>query len=329
MCSPVACSTRFVSRACAPSFRLWHQVSTLLLSFLSSPAFPPPALLALQENVVSRIYAKLAPFEYVRWAIAVSQLVGGGSDVAASLAHVESVVPHIVKQSAGQTSIEQDEQALALLQLEIARRKLALGEDADAVKDRLTASKKTLDAYSGVMDARVYASYYQASYEYSKVKGNPQEYYTNSLLYLTYTPLASIPASAQSQLASDIGLAALLGKNIYNFGELLQHPILNTLDGTEYAWLPKMLQTFNKGDIPEFNNIFSTVKDKYVRLTAAQPPAQHRCRVATIIASRQLLTRAIAYRMSCDWCSSSLSPRARLSRRSFVSSRLSLRTPPF
>ena len=243
--------------------RLWHQVSTQLLSFLSTPSFTSAILLALQENVVSRIYKKLAPFEYARWSIAVASLVGGGA-VADGLKHVESVLPHVLHQSAGQVSIEQDEQAVLLLQLEITRRQLSLGVEIDLIKERLAESKKALDRFPGVMDARVYASFYQASYEYSKVKGNPQEYYTNSLLYLTYTPLSSLPISTQAALASDIGLAALLGKNIYNFGELLQHPILKTLDATEYVWLPKLLNTFNQGNIKEFNTIFGQVKDKYV-----------------------------------------------------------------
>jgi 26S proteasome regulatory subunit N9 len=115
------------------------------------------------------------------------------------------------------------------------------------------------------MDARVYAHYYQALFEYSKVKGNPQDYYTNSLLYLTYTPLNAIPEGQRSSLASEIGLAALLGKNIYNFGELLQHPILQSLENTEYKWLPPLLRTFNSGNIPEFNRIFNEIKGKYVR----------------------------------------------------------------
>lgn len=34
--------------------------------------------------------------------------------------------------------------------------------------------------------------------------------------------------AALQALAVDISLAALLGENIYNFGELLQHPIVST-----------------------------------------------------------------------------------------------------
>ena len=40
---------------------------------------------------------------------------------------------------------------------------------------------------------------------------------------------------AQS-LAVDISLAALLGDNVYNFGELLLHPIVRTLSSGLRAW---------------------------------------------------------------------------------------------
>lgn len=250
--------------------RLWHQVSQQLLSFLTQPSLAN-YLLPLQEHVVAKIWKKLAPMEYVRWSVAIAGLVGGGSNVPEGLKHLETVLQQItgVNAPAGAAAaIEVDAQAVLLLQLEITRRQLSTGVDPDAIKDRLAESKKSLDHYTGVMDARVYAAYYQAHYEYSKLRGNPQEYYTNSLLYLTYTPLSDLSTATKQSLASDIGLAALLGVNIYNFGELLQHPILAALEGTEYAWLPKLLRAFNAGNIAEFNSIFGQVKDKYVSTTA-------------------------------------------------------------
>ncbi|PWA54781.1 26S proteasome non-ATPase regulatory subunit 13A [Artemisia annua] len=47
----------------------------------------------------------------------------------------------------------------------------------------------------------------------------------NSLLYLAYTSVESLSGSFKLDLAFDLLLSALLGENIYNFGELLAHPI--------------------------------------------------------------------------------------------------------
>jgi 26S proteasome regulatory subunit N9 len=52
--------------------------------------------------------------------------------------------------------------------------------------------------------------------------------------------------------AHDLGVAALLGDSIYNFGELLMHPILDALDGSAHEWLKKLLLTFNEGSIGKF-----------------------------------------------------------------------------
>lgn len=52
--------------------------------------------------------------------------------------------------------------------------------------------------------------------------------------------------------AHDLGLSAFLGDTIYNFGELLMHPILDTLNGTPHEWLKRLLFTFNEGNIGKF-----------------------------------------------------------------------------
>jgi hypothetical protein len=76
-----------------------------------------------------------------------------------------------------------------------------------------------------------------------------------------------------------IGLAALVGRNTYNFGELLQHPILKVLIGTHYVtsiayinpcawlyigtsheWIGNMLEAFNQGDIRRFRTIAAESK---------------------------------------------------------------------
>lgn len=49
-----------------------------------------------------------------------------------------------------------------------------------------------------------------------------------------------MPVSSSQALAVDISLAALLGKGVYNFGELLLHPIVSPLPR---ALHPTLLRT--------------------------------------------------------------------------------------
>ncbi|MBA0701238.1 hypothetical protein Goari_021932, partial [Gossypium aridum] len=56
-------------------------------------------------------------------------------------------------------------------------------------------------------------------------------------------------------LAFDLSLSALLGDNIYNFGELLAHPIITSLLGTRVEWLYHILQAFNSGDLARYQEL--------------------------------------------------------------------------
>lgn len=61
--------------------------------------------------------------------------------------------------------------------------------------------------------------------------------------------LNSLNKQEQEQHAFFLGLAALLGEGVYNLGELLAHPVLESLRGTSNSWLVDLLQAFNAGDI--------------------------------------------------------------------------------
>jgi len=61
--------------------------------------------------------------------------------------------------------------------------------------------------------------------------------------------LSELSQSEQEQHAYFLGLAAFLGEGVYNLGEPLAHPILETLKSTDKAWLVDLLYAFNTGDI--------------------------------------------------------------------------------
>ena len=50
-------------------------------------------------------------------------------------------------------------------------------------------------------------------------------------------------------------MAALASDAIYNFGELLLHPILDSLHQTEHAWLRDLLFAFNRGDLKAWTGL--------------------------------------------------------------------------
>jgi len=151
------------------------------------------------------------------------------------------------------TKLNSDKEALLLLRLEIARRTLQANR-VEAAKEKLEACKAVLVDFAE-LDSSVNSAYYRVSALLQKTMGEAGEFYTCSLLYLAYTPLDTLSLEERQALAFDLGLAALCAEKLYQFGELLLHPILKCLEGTPGEWLVTMLQAFNQGDIAAFEKV--------------------------------------------------------------------------
>lgn len=62
-----------------------------------------------------------------------------------------------------------------------------------------------------------------------------------------------MPKEEQQRRAYDLAVAALASDSIYNFGELLLHPILDSLKDSQHAWLRDLLFSFNAGDLGAYD----------------------------------------------------------------------------
>ena len=54
----------------------------------------------------------------------------------------------------------------------------------------------------------------------------------------------------------------ILGEGIYNFGELLAHPILDAVKQTDKQWIVDLLYAFNSGDIAKFEKSTSLLQQQ-------------------------------------------------------------------
>lgn len=85
-------------------------------------------------------------------------------------------------------------------------------------------------------------------------------YYRNALLYLACIDIDSLTPQERHARAHHLSIAALLSDSIYNFGELLLHPILDALKESEkHAWLRDLLFAFNRGDLAAFDVLYGNV----------------------------------------------------------------------
>ena len=97
------------------------------------------------------------------------------------------------------------------------------------------------------------------TYHLEQIKADFSDYYRSSLLYLACIDLSDIPPEDLRNRALDLGIAALVSDGIYNFGELLLHPILNSLTNTPNAWIRDLLFAFNRGDLKAYSALQSNI----------------------------------------------------------------------
>ena len=131
---------------------------------------------------------------------------------------------------------------------------LQLGEAAKA-RTCLDESEKALDLFDSV-ETVVHASFYRVNADYYQSKADFTAYYKNALLYLACVEDSQLSKKEQESRAYNLSIAALVSETIYNFGELLLHPILNALAPPHSSsWLRDLLFAFNRGDLSAFDRL--------------------------------------------------------------------------
>ncbi|KAK9469836.1 hypothetical protein V1512DRAFT_257125 [Lipomyces arxii] len=221
--------------------RLWHQLTLVLVQFFDNPLSLP---------LRSRVYSQFVnSFESK---INKLNLVSIALSTAATFEDKKEALEFM---SAVATKVDTPEtkDAFVYAKIECARVKLQLG-DVDYARSVMDDATVLLDQFDTV-DSVINAAFYSVNADYFKAKADFAAYYRNSLRFLACINISSLPIASQRERAYDLSIAALLGDTIYNFGELLLHPVLESLIGTEYEWLRTLLFALTAGDIAKFNNL--------------------------------------------------------------------------
>lgn len=139
------------------------------------------------------------------------------------------------------------------------------GDDFKGTKVLIESTDKLIDEVMKI--TTVHARFYELASDYYQKIGNHAEYYKNALRYLGCCRSPGVNVSDDdatlAQRAFTISLAGILGKDVYNFGELLLHPILNKL-APENVYIRDLLVAFNSGDLAKFEQLrgkWQTQKD--------------------------------------------------------------------
>ncbi|CAG7851380.1 Probable 26S proteasome regulatory subunit rpn9 [Serendipita indica DSM 11827] len=223
--------------------KLWHQLTLAVFEFLEHPD-SKPFQLEVYNKFVSDFQAKLDRLRLAQIGVKVSREISADSPQ-----HVEFLVALKEK-----ISVTDHPQAHALVLTSLAHAKL-LFADAIGARTDLEEAGSLLENVDGV-DKSVHAAYYEVKADYHKMKGEYAPYYKHSLLYLACVDIdKDLNGKQRFDRAKDLSLSALLADSIYNFGELIMHPILDSLKHTPEEWLGNLLFTFNEGNIQKFDSL--------------------------------------------------------------------------
>lgn len=223
--------------------KLYHQLTKSLLEYLTTPSLAkaPSAASELLELFNGFVRPFESKFDKVRW-VQILSIVCKLQEPQAAL----DLIAPFESSAAGHRDAKYLWQALKA-------EKLTLGGQTDAAKELLESLGKEIDdAYE--VDALIQSQFHKTNALLWKSLSRWQEFYKSSILYLAFTPLASIPAEDRPALAFEIGVAALIAEEEFNFGELMQQELLASLDGSQFAWIQDLLQAFGEGKFSLFDD---------------------------------------------------------------------------
>ncbi|KAK9812588.1 hypothetical protein WJX73_010771 [Symbiochloris irregularis] len=228
--------------------KLWHQLTEELEAIISEvpEVNNGDFLIRLYEGFVAGFGHRLNLLKLAKMAVQAAGQFGAPAQAVSFLERVQ----HQIRDA---KLAREEGQPLLYLQSHIAQYKLAGGEVAECKtmnEDNHTALASLHD-----VDPSVSAAVHFTSSQYFKYVKDFAEFYKASLQYLAFVSSEELPKEQKLPLAVDISLAALLGDSIYNFGELLLHPIVKVLEDSPHAWLLAMLQAFHAGDMGAYDHV--------------------------------------------------------------------------
>lgn len=226
--------------------KLWHQLTDAMIEFFNRPS-SAPARLVFYKTFVLKFADKINQLKLVDLALK-----------AASQCKTSKERLQFLETAAAKVDHEDSQDAFVFATIAVARVKLDL-KDTDAARADLDRAERILDGFDSV-ETVVHAAFYGAQADYYQATADFASYYRNALLYLACIDVAALTPAERRSRAYDLAVAALVSTSIYNFGELLLHPILDALtvpgpngEPSADAWLRDLLFAFNRGDLAAYD----------------------------------------------------------------------------
>ncbi|KAH3900339.1 related to 26S proteasome regulatory subunit RPN9 [Saccharomycodes ludwigii] len=233
--------------------KLWNQLTTGLKIVFHSETCSSEIKLSLFTQFVWNCVDKLNQLQVVDFLLC--SLVGNENyeDNLGYLNNLMEKFKEIDSKKKRNDGFKTHENGELLIRIEICRIYLKQNKIAEA-RNILDEVSQILDENNDTLPLRIISAYYSVSAYYYQTKSDFNSYYYNILLYLSSSKETKIPVVQEKEIAYNLSIAALLGDKIYNFGELLQHPIMENID-SDKTWLLEFLNALTLGDFDKFELI--------------------------------------------------------------------------
>jgi len=131
--------------------------------------------------------------------------------------------------------------------------KAVLREGADYISVKKAKNEK--------VDSELYRQHYYLAMFYYRKSAEATKYLDVALQYLSFTSLETLDKKIQMGLARDITHAAIYSQDTYNFGKVLFHPIMKSLEGSDYEDLVHLMRAFDDGNMESYEK-YKTILEK-------------------------------------------------------------------
>lgn len=221
--------------------KLWHQLTLCLNKMVHDPksGLDGDTLLRCYNDFISDFEHRINPLSLIE---ILRQIVSHFGDSNEAISFLEKA----------KETVKSSPLAVILCMTIIGNIQLTKN-DLPATKKIVEEAQVLLDEVDGVTS--IHGPFYSLSSAYYKLVGNHGAFFRDSLRNLGCIDIETIPEAERQLKAYDLALAAILGKNVYNFGELLSHAILKDLKVEKNQWLVDLLFAFNSGNLKKFENL--------------------------------------------------------------------------
>ncbi|KAK0394228.1 hypothetical protein QR680_000636 [Steinernema hermaphroditum] len=222
--------------------KLWHQLTQLIFDCLRTGVLGHVNMKELYDNFIQDFERHIAPLYLSMISVLVAHDIYN-TDPQAAFDFLE----------ARERPCEKSKEAIVRLHTGVIQLKLKRMTNVKEVQNLLEKTQEELDAIAGVTP--VHAPFFKVSALFRKETKDYAGYYREALRYLGCGTVDDLEDDEKLEQAVLLGFAALLGNDVYNFGELLTHPIFEVLQQSDYRWLYDVVLAFNSGDVQKFNNL--------------------------------------------------------------------------